>query len=90
MLDALLNATHRAAMPLNLATPPMVRCVLDQFELTGATGAQTWRVFAGGDEFGAGQIEVAFTWTFLRQPQAVAQFELGLEEVRFDPIHLVS
>jgi TnpA family transposase len=35
----LLNATHRAAMPLNLATPSTVRCVLDQFELTGAAGA---------------------------------------------------
>jgi hypothetical protein len=86
----LFDATHRAAVSLSLASPSMVRRILDQFEFAGAPGAQTRRVFIGGDEFSARQVEVAFTWTFLRQPQAVAQFELGLEEVRFDPIHLVS
>jgi hypothetical protein len=28
----LLDETHRAGVPLNLAAPSMVRCVLDQFE----------------------------------------------------------
>src|SRR5207244_4254362 len=38
------------------------------------------------NEFGAAEVQVALTWSFLRQTQAVPELQLGLEEVRLEPV----
>jgi hypothetical protein len=83
----LFESTRRATMALHFTVPAAARSILDQFQFPPPPFAQTWRVFRGGDEFGTAEIEIALTWSLLWQPQAMAQLQLRLEEIRLEPIY---
>jgi hypothetical protein len=69
-----------------LAGPAALAGVLDELLLDVQPGPEPWGVLGGGDELGAGQVEVALAWALGGQAQAVAEFELGLEEVGLEPV----
>ncbi len=50
-------------------------------------GPQPRRVVARRHELRTGKHEVTLARAFLGQPQAVAEFEFGLEEVGLQPVH---
>jgi hypothetical protein len=70
-----------------LAGPAALVGVLDELLFDVESGSQPRGVLAGGDELGAGQVEVALAWAFGRETQAVAEFEFGFEEVGLEPVH---
>jgi hypothetical protein len=72
-------------MPFDLALPAACGRVLDELLLDVETGAEPGCVVAGGEKLRAGQHQVALARTLSRRAQAVAEFELGLEEVRLQP-----
>jgi hypothetical protein len=76
-------------MAFNFAGPVAFRGVLDQLLLAAEALTQTRRVFAGGEELAAAQIQVTLARPFGRQPQTVAEFELGLEVVALQPVQSV-
>jgi len=53
-------------------------------------GAQAWGVGAGGDELRAAQDQVALARSLGGQSQAVAELELGLQEVGLQPVDRVG
>jgi hypothetical protein len=73
-------------VPFDFAGPAALVGVLDELVFNLQTGSQSWGVVGGGDELGAGQVEVAFAGAFGRQAQAVAELEFGLEEVALQPV----
>jgi hypothetical protein len=81
------QAAGDRGVPFGLAGPAVLAGVVDELLLDLQPGSQPWGVLAGGDELGAGQVEVAFTRALGRQAQAVAELELGLEEIGLQPVH---
>ena len=91
--DALAEFGRKAADPVgdgvvsfDLAGPAAFNGVLGQLLLAGEPCPQAWGVLAGGEELRAAQVEVAFAGPLGREPQAVAEFEFGLEEVGLEPV----
>src|SRR6476659_8875474 len=76
-------------MAFNFAGPVAFGGVLDQLLFAAEALTQARRVFAGGEELAAAQIQVTLARPFGRQPQTVAEFELGLEVVALQPVQSV-
>src|SRR5246500_5667805 len=68
-------------MPLNLPFPAPLSRILNEHLFRFEPCAQPWRVLAGRKELRTVEHQVTFAGAFSRQAQAVAKFELGLEEV---------
>ena len=73
-------------MPLDLSCPTPATRILCQIKFEAMARPQSRCIGAGGDEFGAVQVKVAFTGSLFRQPQTMAEFELSLQEVALQPI----
>ena len=73
-------------MAFGLAVPAVFGRVEGEGLFDVAAGAQPGRVVGCGDEFGAGEVEVAFAGPFGGKAQAAAEFEFGLEEVGLEPV----
>ena len=80
-MEELLQASFGCYVPLNLAWPAACSGIVDELLLQLNARTKAGCVVAGGEELRAGQHEVAFARAFGRGAQAVAEFELGLEEV---------
>ena len=68
-------------MPLNLPFPAPLSRILNEHLFRFEPCAQPWRVLACRKELRTVEHQVTFAGAFSRQAQAVAKFELGLEEV---------
>ncbi len=73
-------------MPFDLSCPTSATRIFREIEFEAMARPQPRCIRSGGDEFGAVQVEVAFTGSFFRQPQTMAEFELGLQKVALQPI----
>src|SRR6266567_4970687 len=73
-------------VPFHLPGPAAFAGVLDELLFDLEPGPQPWDVLGGGDELGAGQVEVALARSFGGQAQAVPELEFGLEEVALEPV----
>ena len=73
-------------MPFDLSCPTPATRIFGEIELEAMACPQPRCIGASGDEFGAVQVEVAFTGAFFRQPQTMAEFEFGLQKVALQPI----
>ena len=74
-------------MPLNLPFPAPLSRILNEHLFRFEPCAQPWRVLAGRKELRTVEHQVTFAGAFSRQAQAVAKFELGLEEVGLEPVN---
>jgi hypothetical protein len=70
----------------DFAFPAAFCGIVSELPLQAEAFAEPRRVLRGGDELGAGQVEVAFARAFLGQAQAVPEFQLGLVEVGLEPV----
>ncbi|WP_326608184.1 hypothetical protein [Streptomyces sp. NBC_01800] len=82
----LLDAVGGAAVAFDLAVPAVVGGVGGEGVLELAPCSQPGCVDGCGDELRAGQVEVALAGALGGEPQAVAEFEFSLEEVRLQPV----
>ena len=73
-------------MPFDLSCPTPATRIFGEIEFEAMARPQPRCIRSGGDEFGAVEVEVAFTGSFLRQPQTMAEFEFGLQKVALQPI----
>jgi hypothetical protein len=80
------DALGGALMAVDFALPASLSGVVGELGLDAEAFAEPRGVLGGGDELGAGQVEVAFARAFLGQAQAVAEFQLGLVEVGLEPV----
>jgi len=53
-------------MPLHLALPAVSGSVSNEFQFNATAMAEPWSVLRRGHKLGAGQIQIALTWAFLR------------------------
>lgn len=83
----LFDASPDHGVALDLALPAAGGGVVDELLFDVETGAEARRVVAGGEELRAGQHQVALARPFGWGAQAVAEFELGLEEIGLQPGH---
>jgi hypothetical protein len=70
----------------NFAWPATFADVVNEFGFAVEAFSPPRRELGCGDELGAGEVEVAFTWTFLRQAQAVSEFQFDFVEVGLEPV----
>lgn len=70
----------------DLAAPAVVGGLGRESQLGGVSLAEPGCVGRGGDEFGAGQEEVALAGAFAGKAEAVPELEFGLEEARLEPL----
>lgn len=73
-------------VPFDLARPAAFDGVLGELLFTSEPGPQARGVLARGEELRAAEVEVALAGPFGGCPQAVAEFEFGLEEVGLEPV----
>lgn len=86
-MEELFQASFGCFVPLEIVCPSSRGGVVDELLLDLKACAQPGCVVAGGEELRAGQHEVALARTLGRGAQAVAEFELGLEEVGLQSRH---
>jgi hypothetical protein len=80
------DAVCGALVALDLALPAAFSGIVGQLPLQAKAFAKTRCVLRGGDELRAGQVDIALTRPFLGQTQAVAELQLGLVELRLEPV----
>jgi hypothetical protein len=70
----------------DFAVPAAMGSISDECSFGREASAEAGYVVAGGEELRASQNEVAFAGTLGRWPEAVSEFEFGLEEAGLQPV----
>jgi hypothetical protein len=70
---------------VHISGPAALLGVGDELFLAVESGSEPGAVIAGGEELGTGEGEVAFAGALGGEAEAVAEFQLGLEEVGLQP-----
>src|SRR5260370_28425122 len=72
--EELLKPPDRTLVALDLPLPATSKGILDQFAFNAPATAEPWCICGRRHELGAGEIEIAFTRSFLRQTETAPQF----------------
>jgi hypothetical protein len=70
----LLKPPDCTLVALDLPPPAMSKGILDEFVFNAPATAEPWGICGRRHELGAGEIEIAFTRSFLRQTETAPQF----------------
>lgn len=74
-------------MPFDLPLPSPLTSIVRQQQFRFTPIPETGGIGRRRDEAGARQIEITLARAFLGQSEAMAQLQLGLEEIGLEPIH---
>jgi hypothetical protein len=85
--EKLLEAPFRVLVSFDFAVPASSPGVGDELVFGAQALSDAGGAVAGGDEFGAGEHEVAFAGSLGWEAQAVPEFEFGFQEVGLEPVH---
>ncbi|MFC4016274.1 hypothetical protein ACFOY2_54345 [Nonomuraea purpurea] len=84
--EQVLDSPGDGGVSFDLAGPTALVGVLDELVLDFQPGVEPWRVVRGGDELGAGQVEVTLAGPLGGKAEAATELEFGLEEVALEPV----